>query len=152
MRKAAAQLLENLAINYIKQIVPFILQKSDQVFLSDSKWQAKEAVILAIGAIAKGSNDEMDPYLTKFVPVLLHMLSSEEKLVRSISCWTLSRYSAWISKNDECLCSYIECMIRCLYDAQCVVKIAACTSLSYYIRGSSSSFCKYLPTIMKVLK
>ena len=38
----------------------------------------------------------MVPHLPELVPFLINCLSDKKALVRSITCWTLSRYSHWV--------------------------------------------------------
>ena len=51
---------------------------------------------MALGAIAEGCMSGMIPHLPELVPFLINSLSDAKALVRSITCWTLSRYSHWI--------------------------------------------------------
>lgn len=38
----------------------------------------------------------MIPHLNELIPYLISCLSDKKALVRSITCWTLSRYSHWV--------------------------------------------------------
>lgn len=38
----------------------------------------------------------MIPHLSQLVPYLITCLSDKKALVRSITCWTLSRYAHWV--------------------------------------------------------
>lgn len=38
----------------------------------------------------------MIPHLPELIPYLITCLSERKALVRSITCWTLSRYSHWV--------------------------------------------------------
>ena len=38
----------------------------------------------------------MMPHLPELVPYLIAWLSDKRALVRSITCWTLSRYAHWV--------------------------------------------------------
>lgn len=38
----------------------------------------------------------MIPHLNELIPYLINCLSDKKALVRSITCWTLSRYSHWV--------------------------------------------------------
>jgi transportin-1 len=37
----------------------------------------------------------MEPHLSQLIPFLFQALQSPKYLVRSITCWTLGRYSRW---------------------------------------------------------
>lgn len=62
-----------------------------QELLVAEDWIRKEAGILALGAIADGCMAGMERYLDEVTPFLLLSLEDERPLVRSITCWTLSR-------------------------------------------------------------
>ena len=62
-----------------------------QETLFHNEWEVKESGILALGAIAEGCMAGMIPHLSELVPFLINCLSDKKALVRSISCWTLSR-------------------------------------------------------------
>lgn len=53
------------------------------------------AGILALGAIAEGCMNGMTQHLPELIPYLIRCLSDKKALVRSITCWTLSRYCHW---------------------------------------------------------
>ena len=53
------------------------------------------AGILALGAIAEGCMSGMTPHLPELIPYLINCLKDKKALVRSITCWTLSRYCHW---------------------------------------------------------
>lgn len=40
-------------------------------------------------------------HLNDIIPYLISCLSDKKSLVRSIACWTLSRYSHWVVQNHE---------------------------------------------------
>lgn len=68
--------------------------------LFHSNWQIKESGILVLGAIAEGCTFGLIPHLPDLVDYLIKCLRDKKPLVRSITCWTLSRYSSWIVQNE----------------------------------------------------
>ena len=62
----------------------------------DVDWRARESAILALGAISEGCHRGLTPYLGELVTMLAPQLNDARPLVRSITCWALSRYSAWL--------------------------------------------------------
>lgn len=61
----------------------------------------KESGILALGAIAEGAMGGMTPHLPELIPYLIGCLRDPRGLVRSITCWTLSRYSHWVVQQPH---------------------------------------------------
>ncbi len=43
----------------------------------------------------------MIPHLPELIPYLITCLSEKKALVRSITCWTLSRYSHWVVQQQH---------------------------------------------------
>ena len=66
----------------------------EQLFSED--WQVKESSILALGAVSEGCMEGMIPHLSELIPYLISSLADPKALVRSIACWTLSRYAHWL--------------------------------------------------------
>lgn len=64
-------------------------------------WRARESAILALGAISEGCHRGLMPYLGELVSMLAPQLQDLRPLVRSITCWTLSRYSSWLVEGGK---------------------------------------------------
>ena len=59
-----------------------------------------ESGILILGAIAEGCTEGMVDHLPSLINQMINVgLKSDKALVRSITCWTLSRYSSWVVKT-----------------------------------------------------
>lgn len=67
----------------------------------EQDWKARESGILALGAISEGCASGLLHYLADMVSALLPLLTDTRPLVRSITCWALSRYSRWIVDNGR---------------------------------------------------
>jgi transportin-1 len=65
----------------------------------DADWRSRESAILALGAISEGCHRGLVPYLGDLVGMLGPKLSDPRPLVRSITCWALSRYSHWLVQS-----------------------------------------------------
>ena len=59
------------------------------------------AGILAIGAIADGCGRLVEPHLPTLMPFLISTLDDAKPLIRSISCWSVSRYAPWIVAQPQ---------------------------------------------------
>ncbi len=62
----------------------------------EEDWRERESAILALGAISEGCVSGLLGHLAEMVGVLLPKLLDGRPLVRSITCWALSRYSHWV--------------------------------------------------------
>lgn len=70
----------------------------------------------------------MIPYLPELIPHLVQCLSDKKALVRSITCWTLSRYAHWVVSQppDIYLKPLMTELLKCILDSNKRVQEAAC--------------------------
>ena len=59
----------------------------------ETDWKLRESALLALGAVSGGCIQGLRPYIGQMVGLMLPMTADVQPLVRSISCWSLSRYS-----------------------------------------------------------
>ena len=94
LRKCSAAALDVFATDFggpvFTSILPYL-----QINLKHEDWQYREAAVLALGAVAEGCMDVVIPHLPELIPYLISLLDDSEPVVRTITCWTLGRYSAW---------------------------------------------------------
>ncbi|KAK0565515.1 hypothetical protein OC861_003738 [Tilletia horrida] len=94
LRKCSAAALDVLAIEFQDGLLEILLPYlRERLFSSD--WLQRESGILALGAVAQGCITGIQPHLPNLVPLLIQTFQDAKPLVRSIACWTLSRYSSW---------------------------------------------------------
>lgn len=95
LRKCSAAALDVLSNVFHDSLLPVLLPLlREQLFSED--WQVKESSILALGAVSEGCMEGMIPHLSELIPYLISSLADPKALVRSIACWTLSRYAHWL--------------------------------------------------------
>lgn len=99
IRKCSAAALDQLSNVFRDEILPCVLPKLEEI-LFHNDWVYRESGILVLGAISDGCSVGMAEHLPKIVPYLIQRLSDKKALVRSITCWTLSRYSSWIVQQS----------------------------------------------------
>lgn len=94
VRKCSAAALDVFARDFqgpvFEAILPYLSQN-----LKAEDWPQREAAVLALGAVADGCSDAVTPHLPELVPYLISLLDDKEPVVRTITCWTLGRYSGW---------------------------------------------------------
>ncbi|KAH7309476.1 armadillo-type protein [Stachybotrys elegans] len=100
LRKCSAAALDVFARDFrgavFEAIFPYLSQN-----LKHDEWPQREASVLALGAVAEGCMDVVQPHLPELVPYLISLLNDPEPVVRQITCWTLGRYSAWAANLTE---------------------------------------------------
>jgi transportin-1 len=100
LRKASAQALDQLSIsigNESEDFLTIYLPLVDKLLNADSNWELQESGILSLGAVATGCH-RIEKYLSPILEILCQkFLVHSNPLIRSITCWTISRYTAWIS-------------------------------------------------------
>lgn len=95
LRKSSANGLDILSNVFGDELLPIMLPVVEQR-LRESRWEIRESAILALGAVAEGCSSGLLPYLPTLITFLLPMLDDARPLVRSTTCWTLSRFSPWV--------------------------------------------------------
>ncbi|KAL2025165.1 hypothetical protein VTK56DRAFT_167 [Thermocarpiscus australiensis] len=100
LRKCSAAALDVFATDFggavFNSILPYL-----QTNLRHSDWPYREAAVLALGAVAEGCMDVVTPHLPELVPYLISLLEDPEPVVRTITCWTLGRYSPWAANLQD---------------------------------------------------
>ena len=113
LRKCSAAALDVFAGDFrgpvFETILPYLMKN-----LRHQDWPLREAAVLALGAVAEGCMDVVEPHLPDLVPYLISLLDDSEPLVRQITCWTLQRYSAWAANlsTTELRSRYFEPMME----------------------------------------
>ena len=99
LRKCSAAALDVLASVFHQPVfevtLPYLKEN-----LSHSEWPNREAAVLALGAIADGCMEVVQPHLPDLTQYLVTLLQDKQPVVRIITCWTLGRYSSWASHLD----------------------------------------------------
>jgi transportin-1 len=96
VRKAAASSLDHLATAYRDSILGTILPLIENR-LTSNDWEIQESALLALGAIGHGCMQGLSPHLPSILQLLVSIAKSPKPLLRSISCWTISRFAQWIA-------------------------------------------------------
>eukprot|EP00756_Hemistasia_phaeocysticola_P028653 Hpha_TRINITY_DN16187_c4_g2::TRINITY_DN16187_c4_g2_i2::g.6640::m.6640/K18752/TNPO1, IPO2, KPNB2; transportin-1 len=113
VRKASALALDTFAATLQDRLVTppgcqegWLLQAELLPRLQAPDWKQQEVAVLALGAIALGCSQSMKVHLENIVQLLLHMISDNAQqthhyLVRSMACWTLSRFDGYIASHPD---------------------------------------------------
>lgn len=95
LRKCSAASLDSMSLQFQDQMaevaMPLIMEK-----LGCNDLLSKECGILALGAIADGCFKGLVKHLPNLIPPLIQCMDDDNSLIRSITCWTLSRYVRFI--------------------------------------------------------
>ncbi|KAM3513211.1 hypothetical protein MY11210_003153 [Beauveria gryllotalpidicola] len=100
VRKCSAAALDVFARNFGGPVFEFILPYLEQN-LRHQDWPQREAAVLALGAVAEGCESAILPHLPMLVPYLISLLTDPEPVIRTITCWTLGRYSGWAASLPD---------------------------------------------------
>ena len=154
LRKCSAAALDVLSNVFRDGILPALLPiLREMLFHSD--WQIKESGILVLGAIAEGCSSGLVPHLPDLVDYLIKCLNAKEPLVRSITCWTLSRYSSWIVHHEvpqkQFLIPLMSELLKRILDANKKVQEAACSAFATLEEEAALQMVPYLKPILETL-
>lgn len=151
VRKCAAASLDAFASIFRETILPHLLPILKDM-IAHPQWEVKESAVLALGAVAEGCLDGMKPHLDELVPYLLGLLQDRKALVRSITCWTLSRYCTFVVVDDHPHFQQLlkELLARIL-DGNKRVQEAACSAFATFEEEANVQLVPFLPDIIRTL-
>lgn len=155
VRKAAASSLDRLSTVFQDEVVALVLPLIEQK-LQHTAWEHQEVGVLAIGAIAAGCMDKMLQFLPKVTELLLGLTAGEKPLLRSISCWCLSRFSSWIcsektANREQILGQVLKAVLQRCLDRNKRVQEAACSALATLTESALTQLAPYLNDIVQTL-
>ncbi|OXB60203.1 hypothetical protein ASZ78_008166 [Callipepla squamata] len=152
IRKCSAAALDVLANVFRDELLPHILPLLKEL-LFHPEWVVKESGILVLGAIAEGCMQGMIPYLPELIPHLIQCLSDKKALVRSITCWTLSRYAHWVVSQppDTYLKPLMTELLQRILDSNKRVQEAACSAFATLEEEACTELVPYLAYILDTL-
>lgn len=152
LRKCSAAALDILANVFKDEILPVLLPILKETLFHD-QWVVKESGILALGAIAEGCMQGMIPHLPELIPFLIGCLNDKKALVRSITCWTLSRYAHWVvsQPHEQYLRPLMEELLSRILDTNKRVQEAACSAFATLEEEACTELVPYLEFILKTL-
>lgn len=91
LRKGSAAALDLMSDVFQNDMLQVLLPLIEQL-LQSPDWQLRESAILAIGAVADNCGQLLEPHLGTLTPFLLTTIDDPKPLIRSISCWAVSKY------------------------------------------------------------
>ncbi|XP_038724018.1 transportin-1-like isoform X2 [Tripterygium wilfordii] len=159
LRKCSAAALDILSNVFGDEILPTLLPivQANLSASGDEAWKRREAAVLAIGAVAEGCITGLYPHLPEMVGFLIPLLDDKFPLIRSISCWTLSRFSKYIvqdighQKGYEKFDKVLTGLLRRILDTNKRVQEAACSAFATLEEEAAVELAPRLETILQHL-
>jgi hypothetical protein len=103
LRKCAASALDRLSNRFQGAILEWVLPQLDRQLGDATNWMVRESGILSLGAVADGCYDHLESHLPRLLPYLVQLLADPKPLIRTIACWTVSRFVKWVVAQPVCL-------------------------------------------------
>ncbi|CAG8578642.1 5696_t:CDS:10 [Ambispora gerdemannii] len=129
-------------------LLPFLREQ-----LFHQEWKHRECGILALGCM-----EGVEPHLPNLIPYLIQTLNDPKPLVRSITCWTLGRYSRWCANPPnpaQDRIKYFEPLLEGLLhrvlDNNKRVQEAACSAFATLEEEACELLIPYLDPILRNL-
>lgn len=153
LRKCAASTLDRLSSILPEEVLEAAMPYLKENIVSN-EWPAREAAILAFGAIADGCQDMVAPHLPDLVPFLIQRLSDQQFPVRQVCCWTLGRFSTWIceqsmTEQDTYFIPTLTGLFTCALDRNKKVQVAGCSAVATFTDEARSMLTPYLGQILE---
>ncbi|KAJ4829550.1 Transportin-1 [Turnera subulata] len=159
LRKCSAAALDILSTVFGDEILPTLMPVI-QTKLStsgDDSWKEREAAVLALGAVGEGCINGLYPHLPQIVDFLIPLLDDKFPLIRSISCWTLSRFSKYIVQESghqrgyEQFDKVLMGLLRRILDTNKRVQEAACSAFATLEEEAAEELAPRLEIILQHL-
>ncbi|CAJ0587206.1 unnamed protein product, partial [Mesorhabditis spiculigera] len=152
IRKCAAASLDVLSSIFGDEMLPILMPILQQA-LQHPEWQVRESGILALGAIAEGCTQGIEPLLSELIPFLVRTLEDRKALIRSIACWTLSRYCHFVvsQPHEMYFQNLLTKLLARILDGNKRVQEAACSAFATLEEEASSELVPYLGEVLQTL-
>ncbi|KAF8870895.1 transportin-PC [Infundibulicybe gibba] len=156
LRKCAAAALDVLAVRFSGDLLNVLLGPLKEKLWSPD-WLQRESGILALGAMAEGCIEAIEPHLPTLVPYLINTLNDAKPLVRSITCWTLGRYASWTTQpisedhKNQYFIPTMEGLLRMVLDNNKRVQEAGCSAFATLEEDAGSELAPYLEPVLRNL-
>ncbi|KAJ7967125.1 transportin 1 [Quillaja saponaria] len=159
LRKCSAAALDILSNVFGDEILPTLmpLVQAKLSASGDEAWKEREAAVLALGAIGEGCINGLYPHLAEIVAFLIPLLDDKFPLIRSISCWTLSRFSKFVvqgignQKGYEQFDKVLMGLLGRILDSNKRVQEAACSAFATLEEEAAEELAPRLEIILKHL-
>lgn len=154
VRKCSATALDVLSCVLKEEVLDVVLPTLHEKLSNTERWEERECGVLAVGAIAEGCYHGMTVHMRSIFPFLLHCVTDEHHMVRSIACWTLSRYCKWVisERDDSLFQQLLRVLLDGMLDRNKVVQKASCSALAVFEEESGSLLSSYLSPMLTSLK
>ncbi|KAI8986451.1 armadillo-type protein [Pilobolus umbonatus] len=156
LRTSCGTTIEALSGTYGATIASIILKELRSHTLYHEDWVIRESGILALGATAEGGTDPISEHMPELIPYLLKSMNDPKPAIRSISCWTVSRFSRWLAtqcnKDKSNIKKYFEpvllCILQRLLESNQAVQSCACAALVTLEEAATSLLIPYIKPIL----
>ena len=148
VRKCAAASLDALAHTYGgANILPLLLPHIEQGLTRSNDPWIHEACLLALGAIAGGCRDEMDPHLGNILPNCIALLRQQQQdnnstmpqQLQSIAAWTISQYAPWIAAREPALQSAVEALLLRIPSSPTNVQVTCLAAVGVLVQTAGAA-------------
>ncbi|XP_073027371.1 transportin-1-like isoform X2 [Primulina eburnea] len=159
LRKCSAAALDFLSNVFGDDILPTLMPiiQTKLTTGSDEAWKDREAAVLALGAIGEGCINGLYSHLSEIISFLIPLLDDKFPLIRSISCWTISRFSKYIvqgtahQEGHEQFEKILIGLLRRILDDNKRVQEAACSAFATLEEEAAGELVSRLDIILRHL-
>ncbi|TMS32640.1 hypothetical protein L596_000457 [Steinernema carpocapsae] len=152
LRKCSAASLDVMSGIFGDEFLVTLLPILREILFHE-RWEIKESGILALGAVAEGCMNGITPHLPELIPYLINSLQDPKGLVRSITCWTLSRYCHYVVQqpHDVYFKPLLKELLSRILDNNKRVQEAACSAFATLEEEACHELVPYLSDILTTL-
>lgn len=112
---------------------------------------------MVLGALSIGCYEILKPHLSCLIPFLINELQHPNKFIRAISCWTLSRFTGFITIDNlsdnafDLFKEHLSEILKRFLDLETIVQEAAVTAFIVILETKPEKIEPFLFDIFKIL-
>jgi len=156
LRKVSAQILDLLSTVISQPQFLSVFISSVQPFLqSTTDWKCIEVGVLALGAVSVGCGSEMHQFLPSLMPFFMTIFNNPQNhiLLRSVTCWTISRYASWLESNSkEMGISVFSILLGSIKSSNAKLQKASASAIHVFIQDAPEIVTHQLELFLTVIR
>ncbi|CAI0431289.1 unnamed protein product [Linum tenue] len=146
--RAAAEVIDTIAVNLPKHVLPAILEFSS-LSSQDTNPKFREASVTALGIVSEGCVDLMRDKLEPVLHIVLGALRDPEQMVRGAASFALGQFAEYL--QPEIVSHYesvLPCILNALEDASDEVKEKSYYALAAFCENMGEEILPFLDPLM----
>ncbi|GAB2283581.1 hypothetical protein Dimus_018088 [Dionaea muscipula] len=146
--RAAAEVIDTLALNLSKQVFPPIFEFAS-ISSQNANPKFREAAVTALGVVSEGCLEVMKDKLQSILHIVLGALRDPEQMVRGAASFALGQFAEYLQPEIVSHCQdVLPCILNALEDASDEVKEKSYYALAAFCENMDEEILPFLDPLM----